>query len=165
MRYAVLGTGPAGRTMAARLDELGHDVAVGTRDPAATRTREDVAEWTSGHPAVRLATYADAASDAEVVLNMTNGDGALDAVAAAGDQLVGKVLLDVSNPLDFSRGFPPRLSVKDTDSLAEQIQRAHPDVIDLGDLSTARGAEMLLPLWVRLMSRLGTARFNVKIVR
>ncbi len=216
MKYGVFGTGPAGRSVAARIDELGHDVALGTRDPEATAARDDVAEWASAHPGVTLATYADAASHAEVVLNMTNGDGALDAVAAAGEHLAGKVLLDVSNPLDFSGGFPPTLFVKDTDSLAEQIQRAHPDVrvvktlntmnadimarpdllpdpgtvfvsgddedakgtatalltelghtdvLDLGDLSTARGAEMLLPIWVRLMGTLGTARFNFKIVR
>lgn len=216
MRYAVFGTGPAGRTVGARIDELGHDVALGTRDPTATAARDDVAEWASEHPGVTLATYAEAASHAEVVLNLTNGDGALDAVGAAGEHLAGKVLLDVSNPLDFSGGFPPTLFVKDTDSLAEQLQRAHPevrvvktlntmtaeimarpdllpdpgtvfvsgddedakgtatalltelghtDVIDLGDLSTARGAEMLLPIWVRLMGSLGTARFNFKIVR
>ena len=216
MKYGVFGTGPAGRSVAARIDELGHAVALGTRDPEATAARDDVAEWASAHPGVTLATYADAASHAEVVLNMTNGDGALDAVAAAGEHLAGKVLLDVSNPLDFSGGFPPTLFVKDTDSLAEQIQRAHPDVrvvktlntmnadimtrpdllpdpgtvfvsgddedakgtatalltelghtdvLDLGDLSTARGAEMLLPIWVRLMGTLGTARFNFKIVR
>ena len=216
MKYGVFGTGPAGRSVAARIDELGHDVALGTRDPEATAARDDVAEWASAHPGVTLATYADAASHAEVVLNMTSGDGALDAVAAAGEHLAGKVLLDVSNPLDFSGGFPPTLFVKDTDSLAEQIQRAHPDVrvvktlntmnadimarpdllpdpgtvfvsgddedakgtatalltelghtdvLDLGDLSTARGAEMLLPIWVRLMGTLGTARFNFKIVR
>jgi predicted dinucleotide-binding enzyme len=127
------------------------------------------------------------------------------------------VLLDVSNPLDFSQGFPPTLSVKDTDSLAEQIQRAFPDarvvkalntlnvsvavepglvgngdttvfaasddrearevvvgllrelgwvdIIEFDGLSNARGLEMWLPLWVRLMGPLGTAEFNLKIVR
>jgi predicted dinucleotide-binding enzyme len=217
MRYAVLGTGVAGRTLAGRIDELGHDVAIGTRDPAETAGRDDFAAWAEQHPGVTVATFADAAGGAEVVLNVTSGDAALAVLEQAGaDHLAGKVLLDVSNPLDFSEGFPPTLFVKDTDSLAEQIQRAHPaarvvktlntmnadvmvhpeelpdpgtvfvsgddeaakqtaatllaelghtDVIDLGDLSTARGAEMLLPIWVRLMRQLGTARFNFKIVR
>ncbi len=217
MELAVLGTGSAGRAIAARLAELGHEVSIGTRDPDATRARADYAEWAGDHPQVRLATYAAAAGAAEVVLHVTNGASALDVLALAGaDNLDGKVLIDVSNPLDFSQGMPPTLFVKDTDSLAEQIQRAfpaarvvktlntmnnevmvhpdllpdpgsvfvsgddaeakatatellsefgHTDVIDLGDLATARGAEMLLPIWVRLMSVMGTARFNFKVVR
>ena len=217
MQLAVLGTGSAGRAIAARLAELGHEVSIGTRDPDATRARADYAEWAGDHPQVRLATYAVAAGAAEVVLHVTNGASALDVLALAGaDNLDGKVLIDVSNPLDFSQGMPPTLFVKDTDSLAEQIQRAfpaarvvktlntmnnevmvhpdllpdpgsvfvsgddaeakatatellsefgHTDVIDLGDLATARGAEMLLPIWVRLMSVMGTARFNFKVVR
>ena len=217
MELAVLGTGSAGRAIAARLAELGHEVSIGTRDPDATRARADYGEWAGDHPQVRLATYAAAAGAAEVVLHVTNGASALDVLALAGaDNLDGKVLIDVSNPLDFSQGMPPTLFVKDTDSLAEQIQRAfpaarvvktlntmnnevmvhpdllpdpgsvfvsgddaeakatatellsefgHTDVIDLGDLATARGAEMLLPIWVRLMSVMGTARFNFKVVR
>ena len=217
MRYAVLGTGSAGRTIAGRLAELGHQAMVGTRDPEATRARSEYADWAAAHPGVGLVTYADAAAAADIVVNATNGAAAIDVLTLAGsDRLAGKVLIDVSNPLDFSQGMPPTLLVKDTDSLAEQIQRAfpqtrvvktlntmnaevmvhpdvlsdpgtvfvsgndpdakeaatqllsefgHTDVIDLGDLSTARGAEMLLPIWVRLMGLMGTARFNFKIVR
>jgi predicted dinucleotide-binding enzyme len=226
MRIAVLGTGVVGKTVAGRLAELGHDVTVGTRDVAGTlaRTEPDgmgnpsYAEWATAHPGVELATFADAAAGAEVVVNATSGGASLDALTRAGaDNLAGKVVLDISNPLDFSAGFPPTLSVKDTDSLAEQLQAAfpearvvktlntmtaalmvapqqlangdhsvfvsgndaeakqavtallesmgHTDVIDLGDLSTARGAEMLLPLWLRLMGALGTPMFNIKVVR
>src|SRR3954452_7835981 len=226
MKIAVLGTGTVGRTLAGKLSELGHDVVVGTRDPQATlaRTEADAmgnppyAAWQAAHPAVRLAPFAEAAASGELVVNATGGGGSLDALSQAGEaNLASKVLLDVSNPLDGSRGFPPTLLVKDTDSLAEQIQRAFPaarvvkslntmtaalmvdparvgggdhstfvsgddaaakktvvelltsmghiDVIDLGDLSTARGAEMLLPIWLRLMSALGTPYFNFKIVR
>lgn len=217
MKYAVLGTGSAGRTLAARLVELGHDATVGTRDPAATRARHDYADWAGEHPNVALGTYADAVAAADAVVNATNGSASLEVLTLAGaDNLAGKVVVDVANPLDFSQGMPPSLFVKDTDSLAEQIQRAfpaarvvkalntmnaevmahpdtlpdpgsvfvagddadakatvtemltqfgHTDVIDLGDLSGARGAEMLLPIWVRLMRQLGTARFNFKIVR
>ena len=211
MRIAVLGTGSVGRAMAARLAELGHDVRLGTRDPAATRAREGWVEIES----VELTTFADSTDGAEVVVHAGNGLAALDLLAAAGD-LSGTVLVDISNPLDFSAGFPPTLAVKDTDSLGEQIQRAFPDtrvvktlntltaglmvhpetlpeatsvfvsgddaeaktivaalltelghrdIIDLGGIETARGTEMWLPLWLRLMGSLGTADFNLRIVR
>ena len=226
MKIAVLGTGTVGRTVAAKLSDLGHDVVVGTRDPQATRARSEpdamgnppFPVWHTEHPAVRLASFAEAAGQADLVINATGGTGSLDALTQAGAaNLTGKILLDISNPLDFSRGFPPSLFVKDTDSLAEQIQRAfpdarvvkslntmtaalmvdparvaggdhstfvsgndedakrevvallgslgHTDVIDLGDLSTARGAEMLMPVWLRLMGALGTPFFNFKIIR
>lgn len=225
MEYAVLGTGTVGRAVAGRLAELGHDVTVGTRDPAATLARTEAdgmgnppyAAWAAEHPDVTLATFADAAAGAEVVVHAGSGVAALDLLASAGaDNLAGKVLVDISNPLDFSAGFPPTLFVKDTDSLGEQVQRAfpqarvvktlntltaelmvhpdrlpesssvflsgddpaakevvtgmltsfgHTDVIDLGDITTARGAEMLLPVWLRLMGSLGTATFNFKVVR
>jgi predicted dinucleotide-binding enzyme len=226
MKIAVLGTGTVGRTLAGKLDELGHEVVMGTRDPEATlaRTEPDAMGnppypvWQGEHPDVRLVPFAEAAAHGELVINATGGTGAVDALTQAGEaNLAGKVLLDVSNPLDFSQGFPPSLFVKDTDSLAEQIQRTfpearvvkslntmtaalmvdpgrvgggdhstfvsgddpdakksvvdlltsmgHTDVIDLGDLSTARAAEMLLPVWVRLMGALGTPYLQFKIVR
>lgn len=211
MRCAVLGTGNVGRTIAARLVELGHEVRLGTRDPEATRSRDD---WTDV-PGAALVRFADATVDADLVVHAGNGAAALDLLAQAGD-LAGRVLVDISNPLDFSAGFPPTLSVKDTDSLGEQIQRAFPDarvvktlntvtaelmayperlpeptsvflsgddadakrtvsalltemghrdVIDLGGIETSRGVEMWLPLWLRLMGSLGTAEFNLKVVR
>ena len=213
MRIAVIGTGVFGRTLAQALHKAGHDVAVGTRDPAETSQRE---EWAGVD--VPLQQLALVAGDAELVVNATNGNASLAALGEVGsDHLAGKVLLDVSNPLDFSQGFPPTLSVKDTDSLAEQIQRAFPDarvvkalntlnvsvavepglvgngdttvfaasddpearevvvgllrelgwvdIIEFDGLSNARGLEMWLPLWVRLMGPLGTAEFNLKIVR
>ena len=211
MRIAVLGTGSVGRTLAPALQRLGHEVAIGTRDPTATRARED---WTVD---IDLLAYDAVGRGADLVVNATNGQGSLSALGMVGsDQLAGKVLLDVANPLDFSQGFPPTLAVKDTDSLAEQIQRAFPDaqvvkalnivnaqvmvdparlagettmfvagdvadartvVVDLlrelgwsdvlqfEKLSAARGMEMWLPLWVRLTGLLGTADFNMKIVR
>ncbi len=225
MKIAVLGTGTVGRTVAARLFGLGHDVVVGTRDPQATlaRTEPDgmgnppYSAWAADQAGVSLATFADAAAAAELVVNATSGHGAMPALEAAGaDNLTGKIVLDISNPLDFSNGFPPTLFVKDTDSLGELVQRAfpqarvvktlntltaelmvhpknlgqessvfvsgndaaakatvtellesfgHTDVIDLGDISTARGTEMLLPVWLRLMGAFGTAAFNFKIVR
>ena len=225
MKIAVLGTGTVGRAVAAKLADLGHEATVGTRDPRTTlaRTEADAmgnpafSAWQAEHPAVRLATFAEAAEEADLVVNATNGGVSIDVLTQAGAaNLAGKVLLDIANPLDFSQGFPPSLFVKDTDSLGEQIQRAfpdalvvkslntltaslmvdpkqlgqsstvfvsgndaaakatvvgllesfgHDDVIDLGDLSGARGTEMLLPVWLRLMGTFGTGSFNFKIVR
>jgi len=227
MKIAVLGTGVVGQTIAARLEELDHEVVIGTRDPAATlaRTEPDrfgsppMRDWLAAHPAVQLAAFADAATDADLIVNATNGEASQPALTAVGaDTLAGRVVLDVSNPLDASKGFPPGLWVKDDDSLAEQLQRAFPDarvvkalntmnahlmvdpgkladgdhsvlvsgndpaakqlvtellrafgwrdIIDLGDLSTARGAEMYVALWVRLLPAVGgTGQFNIKVVR
>lgn len=226
MKIGVLGTGTVGRTMAARFAGLGHDVTIGTRDPATTaaRTEPDAmgnppfSAWAAEHPEVKLGTFAEAAVQGEIVVNATGGVGSIDALTLAGaDHLRGKVLLDIANPLDFSRGFPPSLSVKDTDSLGEQIQRSfpdarvvkalntmtaglmadpaqlaggehttfvsgnddaakktvtalleslgHDDIIDLGDITTARGTEMIMPIWLRLFDALGTPIFNIKVVR
>jgi predicted dinucleotide-binding enzyme len=212
MRIAVLGTGMVGRTLAPAFDRLGHEVVVGTRSPEATRERDD---WALDLP---LAPYAEVAEGVDLVVNATSGNVSLKALEAVGaEALAGKVILDVANPLDFSAGFPPTLTVKDTDSLAEQIQQAFPDarvvkslnivncvvmvdpgrvgdgdttmfvagddaearqvvvslleelgwrdVIEFEQLSAARGMEMWLPLWIRLIGRLGTADFNLKIVR
>jgi len=225
MNIAVLGTGMVGQAIAARLHELGHTVMVGTRDPQATlaRTGPDpmgnppFSAWHSAHAGVGVATFADAAAGAELVVNASSGAITLEVLALTGaENLADKVLVDIASPLDYSAGFPPTLSVKDTDSLGEQIQRAlpqakvvkalntltaslmvepkslgesstvfvsgedaaakatvveilksfgHDDVIDLGGIETARGTEMLLPLWLRLMGTLGTGDFNFKVVR
>ena len=226
MQIAVLGTGMVGRAVASRLAELGHEVVVGTRDVTVTMGRDEpdgmgnppFRVWVEVHPEVRVAPYAEAAAAAEIVVNATNGDGSITALTAAGeDNLAGKVLVDIANPLDFSAGMPPTLFVKDTDSLGEQIQRAfpaakvvktlntmnaylmvdpkqlaggdfsvflsgddpdakatvadllrgfgHTDIIDLGDITTARGAEMVIPIWLRLWTTLGTPTFSFKIVR
>ena len=122
MRIAVIGTGHAGRTLAQGFQRTGHDVVVGTRDPDATRARE---EWVGLD--VPLAALGMVAADADLVVNVTNGQASLAALGEVGsDHLAGKVILDVANPLDFSQGFPPTLSVKDTDSLAEQIRTGFP---------------------------------------
>jgi 8-hydroxy-5-deazaflavin:NADPH oxidoreductase len=227
MRVAVLGTGMVGRAIAGKLSELGHEVVVGTRDPAGTLARQEpdllgnppFAAWQAEHPRVRLAGLADAAASGELLVNATAGAAALEALRQAGEaNLDGKVLVDVANPLDFSQGMPPSLSVVNTDCLGECIQREFPtarvvktlntvnasvmvnpglvgggdhtifvsgndpeakalvtglltdgfgwrDVVDLGDISTARGPEMLMALWLRLMGSLQTPMFNFKVVR
>src|SRR6478735_271077 len=145
MKISVLGTGAVGRAIAGRLDDLGHDVTMATRDPAATEGRDDHAAWAAAHPGVRLAAFGEAASSAELVVNALGGDVALGVLAEIGGDLAGRVLVDLSNPLDHSRGFPPRLFVKDDDSLAERVQRAHPDARVVKTLNTMNNAVMVDP--------------------
>ena len=214
MRVAVLGTGIVGRTLASALLSNGHEVRLGSRaagNPAAVEWAEQI-----GGPASE-GTFADAAGFGEIIINATAGAGSLEALHMAGaEQLAGKVLLDVANPLDTSRGMPPTLTVCNDDSLGEQIQRALPDVrvvktlntvtaavmvdpglvvgshtifvagddpaakqqaadllqefgwpaesiIDLGDITAARGMEMYLALWLRLWGATGTPVLNVEV--
>ncbi|HSI94265.1 MAG TPA: NAD(P)-binding domain-containing protein [Jiangellaceae bacterium] len=216
MRIGILGTGQVGRTLASRLAELGHDVLMGARDPANPRA----AEWAEVAGSRGSAgTFADAAAHGEVVINATAGAASLRALDQAGaTNLAGRVLMDVSNPIAEVTGGSLQLTTANTDSLAEQIQRAYPDsrvvktlntvnasvmvdpgrlpephtmflagddaaakavvrgilaelgwpaesIVDLGGLSAARGMEMYLPLWLKTMQALGTAAFNIRIVR
>jgi len=214
MRISVLGSGGVGRTVAAGLAKAGHDVVLGSRDV----TRDELVRWADAAD-VRLAGPAEAAGGAELVVNATPGEASEQALADAGaGELDGVVLMDVANPLDFSGGFPPSLFVANTDSLAERLQRAFPNlrvvkalntvnagvmvdpgqlaeasalfvagedaeakatvvevlaslgwdrnqIVDLGGVAAARGAEAYLLLWLALMGALGTPQFNVRIVR
>ncbi len=226
MKIAVLGTGIVGRGLGEKLLEIGHEVVIGTRDPGALLARSEpdargfppFSDWHAQHLAAGLETFEGAAAQGDLVVNATAGERSLAALRSAGaHNLSGKILIDVANPLDFSQGMPPTLTVSNTDSLAEQIQREFPGarvvktlntvnvdlmvnprsvgdgehhifvsgndpaakadvttmlrdwfgwrhVIDLGDITTARGAEMYLPLWVRMLTGLGTASFNIRVV-
>jgi len=224
MKIGIIGSGVVGQTIGAKLVERGEDVVLGTRSPGKLSDKrgfgqslDDWLEATGGK--ARVGTFADAAAHGEIVINATSGTVSLEALRLAGEQnLRGKILIDVSNPLDFSKGMPPTLTVCNTDSVGEQIQRAFPEakvvktlnttnvnvmvdpgqvaggdhdlfvsgndagaktrvaellrqwfgwrtVIDLGDITTARGVEMLLPVWLRLLGALGGPMFNFKIVR
>jgi predicted dinucleotide-binding enzyme len=138
MRIAVLGTGEVGRALAGRCAEVGHDVVVGTRDPARTRERDDYAGWLDAHDAVRLVTNAEAAAHAELLVNATNGAGSL---AALTDARVadhpGLVVLDVANVLDSSGGGRyPGIGAATDHSLAEQLQAAFPTARVVKGLNT-----------------------------
>ena len=227
MKIAVFGTGGVGQTLAAKLSEIGHDVMMGTRDVAAASARNEPGQygqpsfsaWQQAHQGVKLGTFEEAARHGEMLFNATSGSGALNALRLAGEpNLNGKIMIDLTNPLDFSRGMPPSLSVCNTDSLGEQIQRVNEkvkvvkalnmvtaalmvnpglvasgdhtlfmcgndadakaqvatwlrewfgwrDILDLGDISSARGMEMYLPIWLRMWGALGTGMFNVKVVK
>jgi len=226
MKIGILGTGVVGQTIAEKLVQLGHSIMMGTRDKKSTLAktgkdnfgRPSFSEWLRNNSKVQFGTYSEAASFGEFLVNATSGMGSIEALKMAGENnLANKVLLDISNPLDFSKGMPPTLTVCNTDSLAEQIQRTFPkskvvkglntltamlmvnpgllsestniflngndsnaksevkkllktfgwnenDIIDMGDITTARGTEQILPIWVRLWGTLQTPMFNFKIV-
>lgn len=215
MRIGILGTGVVGHTIGSKLVSLGHEVKLGSR----SATNEKAAAWVkSAGGGASHGTFAEAAAFGEVVFNCTSGMASLEALRKAdAKNLDGKVLIDVANPLDFSKGMPPTLSVANTDSLGEQIQREFPkarvvkslntvttqvmvdpskvpgdhvifvcgndakakkqvtdilkrwfgwkNVIDLGDISNARGTEMMLALWIRLMGYFKSPNFNFVISR
>ena len=154
MIYGILGTGVVGKTIAARLDGMGHEVMVGTRDPEDTLSRTEPDQygnppfgaWNQEHPEVRLGTFGEAAAHGEMVVNATTGMASLEALEMAGeDNLNGKVLIDISNPLDFSRGMPPTLWVSNTDSLGERIQRRFPEAKVVKTLHTMNAYLMVDP--------------------
>jgi predicted dinucleotide-binding enzyme len=145
MNFGILGTGMVGQAIAARLAGQGHAVMVGTRNVAETLARPMPAgmgdppfsAWQKQNPQVKLGTFAEAAAHGEMIFNCTAGGVSLDALKMAGEaNLNGKVLVDISNPLDFSKGMPPTLSVCNTDSTGEQIQRAFPAVKVVKTLNT-----------------------------
>ncbi|MEU6312739.1 NAD(P)-binding domain-containing protein [Streptomyces sp. NPDC047014] len=149
MRYAVLGTGIVGRTLAARLDGLGHPVVIGTRSPEATLGRAEYAEWQEVHPRVGLAGFAEAAREGGTLVNATGGRSGLAALSAAEPaDLDGKVLLDVANPLDFAGGFPPLLDPVNDDSLGELLQRTFPRLRVVKTLNTMNCRIMVDPTLV-----------------
>lgn len=215
MRYAVLGTGEVGRTLAGKLVALGHEVTLGSR----TKDNAAALAWAQeAGPGGHNGTFADAAAFGEVVVNATGGMVSLQALEAAGAaNLAGKLLVDVANPLAFADGEVV-LDPVGSDSLGERIQRAFPQarvvktlntvnsavmvdpsrvpgehvlflsgedpaakeqtaallaefgwprerVVDLGGITSARGTEAYLLLWVKAMGALGHADFNVALQR
>lgn len=143
MRIGVLGSGLVAQGLSARLAELGHNVVIGTRDADKLRG------WQSSNQRVLIGSFAETAAHGEIVINATNGTGSLNALTLAGDEnLADKILVDVSNPLDFSNGFPPSLTVFGNDSLGEQIQRAFPMSRVVKTLNTVTARVMTHPLEV-----------------
>ncbi|WP_133915261.1 NADPH-dependent F420 reductase [Streptomyces sp. NBC_00582] len=142
MRYGVLGTGQVGRTLGGKLVELGHEVTLGSR----TQDNPVGREWAASAGGSAFAgTFAEAAAGAEVVVNAVPGQVALAALEAAGaDNLAGKVVVDVSNPLSFEGG-EVRLSPVESDSVGEQIQRAFPHARVVKSLNTVNCAVMVDP--------------------
>lgn len=228
-RIAIMGTGGVGQAYASKFIALGYEVMIGTRNVSeklADKTKDGYgnppfSEWHSANKSARLGTFAEAALFGEIILNATMGAKSIAALNSAGAKsLNGKILIDVANPLDFSKGMPPSLlpDLSNTNSLGEEIQKTFPDVkvvktlntmwnglmvnpkmlnegdhsvficgnsseakekvkdilksfgwpdkniLDLGDISSARGTEMYLPLWLRIFGATGNGAFNIKIV-
>lgn len=216
MKIGVLGTGMVGTTLASKLVELGHEVTMGSREagnPAALDWAGQAGE--RGHQS----SFKGAAYFGELIVNATAGHASEQALERAGEEnLAGKVLIDVANPIATGTGPPPELAFCNTESLAERIQAAHPDarvvktlntvnasvmadpgslpeptsvfvcgndaaakqttrelleafgweaeqIVDLGPIEAARGTEMYLALWLRMMGTVGNPFFNVRLVR
>lgn len=143
MKFGVLGTGPVGQTLGGKLVSLGHEVMMGSRQAG----NEVAVAWTKsvGGSAAEGA-FSAAAAFGETVINATAGASSIDALKAAGGEVLeGKVLIDVANPLDFSAGLPPSLTVGNTDSLGEQIQREFPEAKVVKTLNTMSADVMVEP--------------------
>ena len=142
MKFGVLGSGVVGSTIATKLVSLGHEVKMGSRDAK----NEKAAAWVSkaGRGASQ-GTFADAAGFGEILFNCTSGAGSIDALKSTGAALGGKVLVDVANALDFSKGMPPSLFVSNTDSLGETIQRTFPEAKVVKALNTVNANVMVNP--------------------
>ena len=215
MKISVLGTGMVGQTIASKLAIMGHEVMIGSRD----RNNPKAKEWIKKISKLSLGTFNDSAQFGELIFNCTLGSATLSALELAGEKSLGsKILIDTSNPLEFSKTNEASLFICNTDSLSEQIQRAYPKVkvikclntltaqlmvnpdlipgkhnlfiagndeesklnvrfllhenfgwnddcfIDLGDLSGARSAEMLVLLWIRLWNHFQNPVFNFSLL-
>jgi predicted dinucleotide-binding enzyme len=229
MKIGILGTGSVGRTLAEKLVEVGHSVIMGTRN-VEEKLKDDkrdqyggpsFSEWQLKNPEIPVGTFGEAAEFGELIINATKGSGSLEALKMAGhENLAGKVILDLSNPLDASKGMPPSLITEysNTNSLGEEIQRQFPtaqvvktlntmwaglmvnpgminhgdhtnficgndleakvkvrrllgdlgwgekNIMDLGDITSARGTESYLPFWLRIFISKNNGAFNIKVV-
>jgi predicted dinucleotide-binding enzyme len=213
MNIGILGSGITAQTIGTKLVQQGHEVMLGSREEA----KPSSVIWArdAGQHAL-YGTFRNAATFGEIIFNCTLGSVSLDALQQAGaENLKGKILIDTANPIDRSTGVW-KLTVCNTDSLGEQIQRAFPEtrvvktlntlnanvmadpakllegtdifisgndldakatvirylrewfgwrhVIDLGDITTARGVEMYVLLWHYLRNTVPSQRFNIKVV-
>lgn len=145
MKIGILGTGMVGVTIGTKMLQLGHLVMMGSR----SATNEKAAKWVreSGVNATQ-GTFADAAAYGEILFNCTNGAGSMEALKAAGaNNMNGKIIVDISNPLDFSKGMPPSLisSLSNTNSLAEEIQKTFPGTKVVKTLNTVNCILMVNP--------------------
>jgi predicted dinucleotide-binding enzyme len=229
MKVAVIGTGGVGQTIASKLISLGHQVMIGTRNvaeklasPAAKGSgNPHFADWLRQNQHIQLGTFAETAAFGELIVNASQGRNSVIAlIKAETKNLNGKILIDIANPLDFSKGMPPSLiaELSNTHSLGEEIQKSFPqakvvktlntmwaglmvnpsmvnngnhvnficgndpeakqtvksllnefgwrneNIIDLGDITAARGSEAILLTWLRIMGVMQGGAFNFNIV-
>lgn len=225
----ILGTGSVGQTLASKFFTLGYEVMLGTRNVSEKLAVKDkdsfgnppFSEWHEANKNIKVGTFNEAAFFGEILLNATHGGNSINALKMTDAKNInGKILIDISNPLDFSRGMPPNLlpELSNLTSLGEEIQKTFPtlkvvktlntmwcglminpgminggnhnvfisgndidakgnvkeilksfgwsdtNIIDLGDITSARGTEMYLPLWLRIFGTTTSGAFNIKIV-
>ncbi len=225
MNIAILGTGSVGQTLAEKFISQGHTVIIGTRnveDTLAKTGPTSFSEWQSKNTAAHLKTFNEATKEAEIIVNALNGNATLTVFQALdAANLEKKIVIDLSNPLDFSKGFPPSLleGLNNTNSLGEAIQQIHPlahvvktlntmwcgfmlapnliqggshinflcgndqksketvaqllitfgwtneTLLDLGDITNARGTEGYLLLWTRIYAATKNGAFNLQLVK
>ncbi|MHB8580668.1 MAG: NADPH-dependent F420 reductase [Ignavibacteriaceae bacterium] len=230
MKIAILGTGTVGQTISTKLITLGHEVMIGTRnvsDKLANQNKDNYgnpsfSEWSKLNNNVEIGTFEETAAFGETIINATHGARSIDVLNLSDPKnLNGKILIDISNPLDFSKGMPPILipSLSNNNSLGEEIQKTFPEVkvvktlntmwcglmvnpaminqgnhtnficgnddqakqevrvllkefgwkdeniLDLGDITAARGMEGILPIWLRIMVSTKNGAFNFKIIK
>ncbi len=214
MNIGIFGTGIVGKTIGTKLVELGYSVMMGSR----TSDNEQALTWKNTQSKnASNGTFEDVTKFADIIFNCTKGMVSLDVMRLAGiDNLANKIIVDLSNPLDFSNGFPPTLTICNTNSLGEELQNLLPkthivktlntmnceimvnaslvpgkhdvficgnddqskqsvvkilnqfgwtEPIDLGDITNARGTEMMLPIWVRLYGNFKHGKFNFAIIK
>lgn len=154
MKIGILGTGVVGKTLAAKLNELGHDVMIGTRNVSETmaKTAPDMMgsppfkEWHSQNPKVKFGTFAEAVQFGEMIILATHGVATIAAIDLAGkNYFKGKVVVDTTNPLDFSQGMPPKFAVTLGNSLGEQIQKHIPEAKVVKAFNTVNAYVMVSP--------------------
>jgi predicted dinucleotide-binding enzyme len=140
LKIGVLGSGPAGQTLASGLLEKGHPVLIGSRDPA------KLDGWLRHAGAgAQVGTFVEAARFGEIVVLSVLGSAAEEVIRLAGPKnLINKIVIDASDPLDFSSGRPG-LFVGTTDSLGERIQRLIPDAYVVKGLNVVQADVMINP--------------------
>ena len=230
MKISILGTGNVAQTLSEKFITLGYDVMLGTRNVANSMSRQSTdnygslpfAEWFSKNPKVQLGTFAESAAFGDIIVNALNGGATISAINSCQlSDFDHKIVIDIANPLDFSKGFPPLLieGLNNSNSLGEEIQKTLPlakvvktlntmwsgimvnpkmihegnhinyicgndaeakakvisilnefgwqndNILDLGDISNARGTESILLIWTRIYSVTQTGAFNMSIVK